>query len=168
MNRALFLLCLISAGCGYHVAGTANLLPADVHTIAVLPWTSLGVQYKLPNLLSQDISRELISRTRYSIVADPSKADAVLSGGVANMISQATIADPTSGRTTGGQVIVHVQVRLADKTGKILFNRPDLEFRERYELTIDPGQYFDESQPALQRLSRDVARSIVSAILENF
>jgi hypothetical protein len=50
----------------------------------------------------------------------------------------------------------------------VLFNRPNLEFRERYEISIDPKQYFDESQPAMQRLSRDVARTVVSAILENF
>jgi hypothetical protein len=158
----------LSAGCGYHVAGTANLLPAQVHTIAVPAWTSIGVQYKLPNLLTAAITREMISRTHYTIVADPSKADAVLNGGVANMFSQATIADPVSGRTTGGQVVVHIQVRLTDKAGKVLFNRPDLEFRERYELTVNPGQYFDESQPALERLSRDVAHSVVSALLENF
>jgi hypothetical protein len=150
------------------MAGTTNLLPSDIHTIAVTPWTSLGVQYKLPNLLAEAITREMISRTKYKIVTDPAKADAVLSGAVANMFSQATIGDPTTGRTTGGQIIVHVQVKLADKTGKVLFTQPNLEFRERYELTLNPGQYFDESSPALVRLSRDVAKSVVSAVLENF
>jgi hypothetical protein len=43
-----------------------------------------------------------------------------------------------------------------------------VEFRERYEISVNPQQYFDESQAALQRLSRDVARTVVSAILENF
>ncbi|HYA18105.1 MAG TPA: LPS assembly lipoprotein LptE [Bryobacteraceae bacterium] len=170
MNTRLVLLlaAVISAGCGYHVAGTTNLLPAEIHTIAVVPWTNIGVQYRLPNLLAAAISREMISRTRYAIVADPSKADAVLSGAVANMFSSATVGDPTTGRTTGGQVIVHLQVKLVDKAGKVLFNQPNLEFRERYELSINPSQYFDESQPALQRLSRDVAKTVVSAVLENF
>jgi outer membrane lipopolysaccharide assembly protein LptE/RlpB len=173
LKTAALLLALVAAamtpaGCGYHVAGTANMLPASVHTIAIPPWTSIGVQYRLPNLLTQAITREMISRTHYTIVADPAKADAVLNGAVANMFSQATIGDPATGRTTGGQVIVHIQVRLTDKSGKVLFNRPDFEYRERYEITVDPGQYFDENQPALERLSRDAARSVVSAILENF
>jgi hypothetical protein len=30
------------------------------------------------------------------------------------------------------------------------------------------NQYFEESGPALNRLSRDVARDLVSAILDNF
>jgi hypothetical protein len=60
-------------------------------------------------------------------------------------------------------------VRLQEnKTGKVLFDRPSLEFRERYEISIDPKQYFDESQPALVRLSQDVSHTVVSAILENF
>lgn len=164
----LLFVSMLSAGCGYHVAGTTNLLPADVHTIAVTPWTNIGVQYKLPNLLAAAISREMISRTRYTVVADPAKADAVLTGAVANMISTATVGDPTTGQTTGGQVIVHLQVKLVDKAGKVLFSQPNLEFRERYELSLNPSQYFDESQPALQRLSRDVAKTVVSAVLENF
>ena len=81
--RLVAALCLCLASCGYHAAGTANLLPTDIHTIAITPWTSFGIQYKLPNLMAEAVSRELISRTRYKIVADPKKADAVLSGGVA-------------------------------------------------------------------------------------
>jgi hypothetical protein len=63
---------------------------------------------------------------------------------------------------------VQLQVRLTDKTGKVIYDRPSLDFRERYEITVDPKQYFDESQAAAQRLSRDVARTVVSSILENF
>lgn len=167
----LFLIAACSlalTGCGYHVAGSTNLLPTGIHTIAVTPWTSLGVQYKLPNAITEAVSRELISRTRYKIVSDPAKADAVLTGAVANMFSNATVADPVTGRSTGAQVIVRIQVKLADKSGKVLFNRPNLEYRERYELSINPGQYFDENAAALDRLSKDVARSVVSAILEDF
>ena len=53
-------------------------------------------------------------------------------------------------------------------TGKVLFSRPSYEFRERYEISIDPQAYFDESGTAIIRLSRDVARSVVTAILVNF
>jgi outer membrane lipopolysaccharide assembly protein LptE/RlpB len=159
--------CLLTA-CGYHVAGTANLLPSEIHTIAVIPWGNISMQYKLSDYLAEGVSRELITRTRYRIIADPAKADAVLSGAVANLFSSATVSDPVTGRGTGAQLIVQIQVKLIDKNGKILFERPNLEFRERYEISVDPKQYFDESQAALLRLSRDVSRTIVSAIVENF
>jgi hypothetical protein len=159
---------IASGACGYHVAGSTNLLPADIKTIAVVPWTNIGVQYKLPDLLAAAISHEMITSTRYRIVADPAKADAVLSGGVANMFSSASVGDPTTGQTTGGQMTVRLQVRLVDKAGKVLYSQPNLEFRERYELSINPSQYFDESGAALQRLSQDVAKTVVRAMLENF
>ena len=43
-----------------------------------------------------------------------------------------------------------------------------MEIRERYQIGVDPTTYFDESGPAMDRLARDVARSVVSAVLENF
>jgi hypothetical protein len=54
------------------------------------------------------------------------------------------------------------------KSGKVLYNRPNLELRDRYEVSTLPCQYFDESQVSYQRLSRSAAQTIVSGILENF
>jgi len=159
---------LLTTACGYHVAGQTNLLPPEIHTIAVQAWGNISMQYKLSDYLGEAVSRELNTRTRYKIVADPAKADAVLTGAVANLFSGALVADPTTGRSTGALVVVQVQVKLIDKNGNVLFQRPNLEFRERYEISVDPRQYFDENQAALLRLSRDVARTVVSAILENF
>jgi hypothetical protein len=50
----------------------------------------------------------------------------------------------------------------------VLFDRPGMEVRERYEISTDPLTYFDENEFAMRRLSQDVAKTIVSAILENF
>ena len=168
MIRAILLSVVLLAGCGYHVAGDANLLPKDIRTIAVTPWNNASTQYKLSGYVTEAVSREMLSRTRYNVIADPGKADATLSGSIVNIFSNATVSDPATGRGTGAQVIVQVQVRLIAKDGKVLFDRPNLEFRERYEISTDPRQYLDESQAALQRLSRDVARTVISAILENF
>ena len=52
--------------------------------------------------------------------------------------------------------------------GSVLFSRPYFEVRERYEISVDARTYFEESDVAMERLSRDVARSVVSAVLENF
>src|ERR1700679_2533927 len=172
MKRMVFTLALVAisfgvTGCGYQVAGTADPLPSDVHTIAVLPWTNVGTQYKLSDYLAEAVSRELITRPRYRVVPNPAQADAVLSGAVANMYSGATVSDPIKG-ATGAQLVVQIQVKLIDRNGKVLFERPNVEFRERYEISVNPQQYFDESQVAVQRLSKDVGRTIVSAILESF
>ena len=155
-------------GCGYHTLDSARALPESIHTIAITPWANATIHYQISDHIVEAISRELISRTHYAIVADPSKADAVLSGSVVNVLSNATVNDPVLNRSTAGQVIVHIQVKLMGKDGKVLFSQPNLEFRERYEIATNPSQYFDESEVALDRLSRDAARTVVSAILENF
>ena len=161
-------LALSLAGCGYRVAGKADLLPKSIKTIAVPPFLNATVRYKLNDRLPAAITRELISRTRYDVVADAGAADAVLSGGVVNYAAFPTVFNPATGRATSVQVNVQLQISLRGRDGKVLFSRPFMEFHERYEISIDPGSYFDESDVALDRLSRDVARNIVSAVLENF
>ena len=164
-------LLLFAVSCGYHVSGgrQASLLPKNIKTISVSPFGNVTAQYKLADRLTRDIAREFIERTRYAVVADPNTADAMLTGAVVNFVSYPTIYDPVSSRAAGVQATVILQVTLTDrKTGAALFHRPGMEVRERYEISVDPKTYFDESGPAMDRLSRDVARSVVSAILENF
>lgn len=165
----LLVLLAATTGCGYHVAGKADLLPKQVKIIAVPAFGNVTTRYKLAERLPADITREFISRTRYQIVADPNQADAVLSGAVINFASYPAVFDPVSQRATGIQVIVTLQMSLTERsTGKLLFNRPRMDVRERYEISVDPTKYFDESDAALARLGQDVARSAVSAILEKF
>lgn len=164
---ALSALSLIS--CGYHVAGHSDLLPKSIQTICVPAFFNATTRYKLTDRMPEAVAKELISRTRYHIVSDPNTADAVLRGSIMNYISYATVADPTTGRATAVDLRVYLQVSLVERaTGKLLFSRPSLEVRERYEISVDPRAYFDESDAALDRASKQVAAQIVTAILENF
>jgi len=144
-------------------------MPKTVKTIAVQAFRNGTPRYQLARLLPADITREFITRTKYQIVDDPNVADAVLQGTLVNFAAFPTVVDPVSGRATSVQVIVNVDVALTERTtGKVLFSRPGLEFRERYQISTNPQQYFDESGTAIQRVSKDVSRTVVSAILENF
>lgn len=165
---ALCAAALALAGCGYRVSGHADLLPKNIKIIAVPAFGNVTIRYKLADRLAGDITREFIERTRYAVVADPNKADAVLTGAVVNFVSFPTTFDPSTSRASGVQVIVLLQIMLTDKTGKVLFNRPGMEVRGRYEISVDPKAYLDESGPAAERVARDVARTVVSAVLEKF
>jgi len=165
---AIAVLVGLLTGCGYHVGGQTNLLPREIHTIAVPQFGNVTVDPKLAGYMSEAVSREMVSRTHYTIVADPKQADATLYGNIVNKFSSATVSDPATGRGSGANVIVQLQVRLIAKDGRVLFQRPNFQFIDRYEISVQPGQYIDESQATLQRLSKDLARSVVSAILENF
>ncbi len=157
------------AGCGYHVAGHSNVLPLQIHSIAVTAFKNSSMQNKAPEMITAAVTRELIQRTKYQITADPATADAILSGSLVNVFSYPTTYDPVTGRASGVQFVVQVQIQLRERvSGKVLYNRPNFEVRERYEISVDPKTYFDESSGALTRLSRDVARTVVSGILEAF
>ena len=166
---SLLALALVSlSSCGYHVAGKTNLLPTTVHTIAVPAFANGTTVYKLTDQLTEAVTREFISRTKYHITSDPGAADATLRGSVNSVFNFPTVYDPVTFRAANVEVHVNLKIQLVDRSGKVLFDRPGMEVRERYEVSVDPTVYFDESEFAMRRLSQDVAKTVVSAILENF
>lgn len=156
------------SSCGYHAAGHADLLPKTIKTISVPAFENITTRYKLTDRLPEAISREFIARTRYRIVSNPGAADAVLRGAVINYFSSPTIFDPGSNRASAVEMHVIMQIRLVSRGGKVLFQRPNFEVRERYEISTNPVAYFEESDAALRRVSQQVARQVVTSILENF
>ena len=169
MLRLALLAALLLPACGYRVGGQADLLPEHVRTIAIPAFNNVTTRYRLTERLPAALTREFISRTRYRIVADPNEADAVLSGAVVNYMSAPTIFDQATGRAAGIQVSVFLNLTLTDrKSGSVLYQRNNFEARQRYEVSIEQREYFDESDVALDRLSREVARLVVSTVLEAF
>jgi hypothetical protein len=160
---------LLAAGCGYQAGGRADLVPKAVHTIAIPAFTNQTTRYKLTDQLPEAIAREFIMRTRYRIVRDVTTADAVLTGTVLSYTSFPTVFDPTTGRASGVEVHVTMRLFLVERaTGKMLYTRPNFEMRERYQISIDPTAFFEESDAALARASQQTAQQVVSSILEAF
>jgi hypothetical protein len=151
------------------VSGHADLLPSTIKTIAVPAFENATTRYKLTDRMAIAIQREFISRTRYRIVPDPNQADAVLRGAILNYTAFPTTSDSRTGRAAGVEVHVLLSLTLHERaTGKVLFTRPAYDVRERYEISTQPQAYFEESDTALDRMSRQVARAVVSAVLESF
>ena len=167
---ALVALIVVGAGCGYHLGGQGDLIPKNVKTIAIPQFSNGTVQYQVANLLTADVVREFHARTHYTIVTDQANADAVLIGGVVRMdVLGGITTDPVTGRATSSQIVLNVQFNLTDKkTGKVIYQRSGYEFRERYEISTNLPTYFDESSPAVKRVTSKAAEGIVSSILEAF
>lgn len=167
---AAIVLCLtLTASCGYHTAGKASQLPPGIRTIAVPAFDNLTTRYRLTQWMPEALAREFLSRTRYQVEAAPEEADAVLRGAIISQQVSPLIFDPSSGRASMVQLFVRMQIRLEDRrTGKMIYRNDNMEYRARYEIAVDQRAYFDESDAALERLSREVARSVVSRIVEDF
>jgi outer membrane lipopolysaccharide assembly protein LptE/RlpB len=168
LTANLLLLIMLTA-CGYHTAGQAVKLPSDVHTIAIPVFINNTQSYRVEQVLTSAVVREFTSRTNYRIVNSPyPDADATLHGAVTSAQIYGTTYDPKNGRLSSAAVVVNAKVSLVDRKGKVLFENPNYSFREEYEFSLDPATFFREESPAMDRLSRDFARTLVSNILENY
>jgi hypothetical protein len=169
MRAAFVVVCAcVFTACGYHTAGQANLLPKTIKTVGVTAFTNGTTRYKLSDWLPEAVSKEFIAGSRFRVV-NASKADVVLSGSVLSYASNPVLFDQKTALATSVEIHVALQVTLTERnTGKVLFSRPRIEVTDNYAIPVQQGQYFDESDSALQRVSERVARQVVSAILNDF
>ena len=166
---AAFLIVLSTVGCGYHIAGQADTIPDTVATIAVEPFENITTEYKIEQYLTAAVTRELIARTRYRVINDPAEADAVLTGAVVGFIAYPQNFDQVTNRASTVSTITRLQVTLRERdSGDVIYQNPNMEHRDRYEVSTSPDAYFEERQAALTRSSQSMARTLVSAVLEGF
>jgi hypothetical protein len=156
-------------GCGYRVAGHVNTLPPDIQTIAVPAFQNRTSSYRIEQRLTAAVIHELLVDTRYKVVSSPADGDAVLYGAVKGAGGGAVVFDPSTGRATTVLVTVTMEARLEDrKTGKVLYRNDNFVFREPYEISTDIPSFFEESGPAMDRVSRDFARRLVAEMRESY
>jgi len=160
---------LISTGCGYHRAGKAVELPQNIHSIAIPGFVSHSQTFRIEQLLTDAVVREFNARTQYHVIHEANgDADAVLKATVLSASANPLVYDSTSGRAISALLTVSVQVTLTDRRGKVIFENPSYLFHDQYEISSDLPSFFQEDSPAVDRLSRDFARTLVANILEAY
>jgi outer membrane lipopolysaccharide assembly protein LptE/RlpB len=156
--------------CGYHaVGGRSTRLPKDIRTIAVPAFTNQTQTYRIEQIFTAAVVREFLTRTDYHILNEASdSADATLRGSVTTTTIVPETYDSATGRASSAIVTVVARVQLVDRHGRVLYEQPNYVFREQYQVSRELSSFFEEENPALQRLSRDFARTLVSNILDAF
>ena len=113
--------------------------------------------------------REFNTRTHYRIVHDDREdADAVLKGTVLSASSTPLAYDSITGRAASALVTISVQITLTDRQGKVIFQNPSYLFHDQYEISRNLNSFFEEESPAVDRMSRDFAHTLVANILEAY
>ncbi len=163
-----FALLIFTSGCGYHTAGRAVRIPADVKTLAVPAFTNQTQTYRIEAILTEAVVREFNSRTHYRIVSDPVGADAVLNGVVIGTQLAPLTYDSNTGRASSALVTVNMRVVLTAKDGRVLYENSNYTYREQYQVSRELSSFFEEQSPAVQRLAQDFARTLVSNVLEMY
>ena len=166
---ALVALSLTLSGCGYHVAGRSDALPPGIHVIAVPALENATTSYRIEQRLTSATVREFLARTPYKVVSNPSDGDAVLHGKVVGLEVVPLLFDTASGRATTMLVTVKCEVTLTQtSTQKVLYHNDNFLLRNEYELSTNVTSFFEEQDPALDRVARDFAQRLVAAVTENY
>ncbi|HYV05659.1 MAG TPA: LptE family protein [Blastocatellia bacterium] len=153
--------------CGYKPAGKGKSLPVSIKTIAVPIFQNSSLKYRVEQRFTRAVIEEILKRARgIRVTTNPNEADAVLNGDIRGFRASGSILDD-SGRTRVWDLRIVVSVTVRDlKSHKILFENQRLAFEGEYELSDDPQSFFNEENAAVDRVAKDFAQSIVSAILE--
>jgi outer membrane lipopolysaccharide assembly protein LptE/RlpB len=157
------------AACGYHPAGHNATLPENAKTLAIPAFVNQSQTYRVEQTLTAAVVREFTTRTHYQIVSrETDAADATLRGTVLTTTASPLTYDSKTGRAESVLVVVRMKVSLVDRAGKILFQNPSYIFRAQYQVSQELSSFFEEDSPAMGRLSRDFAQTLVSNVLEGF
>jgi hypothetical protein len=177
---------LFLASCGYHVAGHYSTLPKTIHVISVPAFENKTTTYRIEQKLTAATIHEFLAKTRYRVVSDPNGGDAILRGKVLGveivpLTFQTTSPTPTSSiaQATTMLVIMKCEVTFTERdTEKVLYRNDNFVFRNEYELGSatenaeitdqNVRSFFQESDPAFDRMSQDFATRLVAAVTENY
>ncbi|MGH8631700.1 MAG: LPS assembly lipoprotein LptE, partial [Burkholderiales bacterium] len=108
---ALAVFALLASACGYHAAGRASRLPAELQTIAVPGFVNQTQTFRIEQQLTGAVVREFISRTQYRIASEENdSADAVLRGTVLSTELAPVTYDSETGRASSALVTVTAKV----------------------------------------------------------
>jgi outer membrane lipopolysaccharide assembly protein LptE/RlpB len=158
-----------AGGCGYHVAGRSNSLPKSIRVIAVPALENKTASYRIEQRLTTATVHEFLAKTSYRVVPDPANGDAVLRGKVLSLEAVPLLFDTATGRATTMLVTVKCEVTFEEReTGKVLYHTDNFMFRNQYEISTDVKSFFEEQDPALERLAQDFAARLVAAVTENY
>ena len=170
----LIALAIVSTGCGYSLAGRGSFLPAYIRTIGVPQFVNRSTVFNLETMLTQKVRSEFIGRGKYQVLPQATGVDAVLNGEVTAVTIMPSSFNPQTQLASRYAVTMIAKIELRDlRENKVLWENPGVAFRQDYEATTgrsvtDPSAFFQQDTNALERMSGEFARTIVSAILEAF
>lgn len=149
-------------------AVTNSGMPKHIRTIAVpaFQFEAKGLRYRVESRLTEAVTKEIIKRGNgLKVQGALEGADAVVEGTVRDFSFTGVLLD-RDGRARVYEVTVIIAVTVRDlKENKILYDNQNFLFRDSYEFSEDPRSFFNEEDPAVERIARAFAESVVSTIV---
>ncbi|MDQ3798649.1 MAG: LPS assembly lipoprotein LptE, partial [Acidobacteriota bacterium] len=124
------------------------------------------LRYRVESRFTEAVTREVIRRGRgLKVQGSRENADAVIEGTIRDFNFTGVLLD-REGRARIYEVTIVVAVTVRDlQENKILFDNQNFIFRDSFEFSEDPRSFFNEEDPAVERMARAFAESVVSSIV---
>jgi hypothetical protein len=177
MKRTAILVLLAAVafpGCGYSLAGRGSFLPDYIRVVGIPQLVNQSTFFQVEQILTEKIRTEFIGRGRYTVIPNPEGADAVVTGAVTSITVQ-PVGFTEQQLASRYLFTLTMRVEFTDaRTTKVLWTNPALTFREEYELStrsnnpLEGATFLSQERNSFDRISDDVARTVVTAIVEAF
>ena len=147
---------------------TNSGLPSHIKKVAVpaFQFEGRGVRYKVESRFTDAVTLEIIRRGNgLKVQGSRDGADAVLEGTIRDFGFSGVLLD-SEGRARVYEVTIVTAVTIRDtRDNKILYDNQNFIFRDSFEFSSDPRSFFNEEDPAVERMARAFAESAVSAFI---
>jgi hypothetical protein len=167
IRLSVFLLTLFFV-CGFaecYKPVTKNQLPSRIRTVAVPAFQNNALRYKIESRFTEAVVNELIHRGRgLRVQGSREGADAVIEGVIKSFNYGGVLLDDR-GRARIFEVTIEAAITVRDQTeNRVLYDNQNFVFRGEFEFANDPRNFFNEEDPAVERMARNFAESIVSTL----
>lgn len=147
---------------------TNSGLPKNIKNVAVpaFQFEAKGLRYRVESRFTEAVSREIVRRGNgLKVQSSRTGADAVLEGTIRDFSFSGVLLD-SEGRARVYEVTIVVAVTIRDlRENKILYDNQNFIFRDSFEFTSDPRSFFNEEDPAVERMAKAFAEAAVSAFV---
>jgi outer membrane lipopolysaccharide assembly protein LptE/RlpB len=159
---------LVFAGCGYNLVGRGSTVPPDIKSVFLKALENKTQRQQVDQILSQAVAKELVTRKRFTVVAEATGADAEISGAVVGFTVVPVTLD-AEGRATQYEISITAQVKFRRiKDDKVLWSNDRYNFRASYDVPVSNTAYFDRETLAIEEIAPQFAQTMVSDLLEGF
>ena len=170
----ILLLAFTGSGCGYALAGRGSFLPDYIMVVGIPQFENRSSFSQVEQILTEKVRSEFIGRGKYNVISDASGSDAVLTGEVIGLSAQPVSLNE---QQLASRYLITWTIKVAftaARTNEVLWSNDALTFRGEYELStrgntaIEGAVFVDQERSSIDRIASDVARSVVTSILEAF
>jgi hypothetical protein len=166
------LLTLVSGFTECYKPVTKSQLPSRIKTVAVPAFQNESLRFKVESRFTEAVINEIVRRGKgLRVQGSREGADAVVDGVIKSFTFSGVLLQPTDpdARARIFEVEIRAAVTVRDQIeNRVLYDNQNFVFRGEFEFANDPRTFFNEEDPAVQRMARSFAESIVSTLVNGF